>query len=261
MTALPTSAATRARASSRRPRRALQIVVGTNDIHRLVDHGPALELPARRHRLLGRQRCTSSPPTLVPDRRPPRPARPVPAARVPDRQGPLQHRSACSSTASSTLVSGSPPITCLETAERLVRNYATDPTTKNYVDNLDIFILPSSTRTAGTTRFYDFSAQRKNLTNYCAPTHERRRRPAATPGASTSTATTPSARCSTATPARARPARATPSRARSRPPSPRSRTSSGSRTRSRSIKFAINIHTHGGYFMWAPGAYKSRRAA
>ena len=35
------------------------------------------------------------------------------------------------------------PITCLETAERLVRNYATDPTTKAYVDNLDIFILPS----------------------------------------------------------------------------------------------------------------------
>ena len=24
------------------------------------------------------------------------------------------------------------------------------------------------------------------------------------------------------------------------------------------IKFAINIHTHGGYFMWAPGAYKSQ---
>ena len=35
------------------------------------------------------------------------------------------------------------PITCLETAERLMRNYATDPTTKAYVDNLDIFILPS----------------------------------------------------------------------------------------------------------------------
>ena len=30
------------------------------------------------------------------------------------------------------------------------------------------------------------------------------------------------------------------------------------------IKFAINVHTHGGYFMWAPGAYKvprSRHAA
>ena len=33
-------------------------------------------------------------------------------------------------------------ITCLETAQRLVTNYATDPTTKSYVDNLDIFILP-----------------------------------------------------------------------------------------------------------------------
>ena len=21
------------------------------------------------------------------------------------------------------------------------------------------------------------------------------------------------------------------------------------------IKFAMNLHTHGGYFMWAPGAY------
>ncbi len=35
------------------------------------------------------------------------------------------------------------PITCLETAERLLRNYATDPETKDLVDNLDIFILPS----------------------------------------------------------------------------------------------------------------------
>ena len=33
-------------------------------------------------------------------------------------------------------------ITCAETAQRLVTNYATDPTTKSYVDNLDIFILP-----------------------------------------------------------------------------------------------------------------------
>ena len=40
------------------------------------------------------------------------------------------------------------PITCLETAERLVKNYATDPTTKEYVDKLNIFILPSSTPTA-----------------------------------------------------------------------------------------------------------------
>ena len=40
-------------------------------------------------------------------------------------------------------------ITCLETAERLVRNYATDPTTKEYVDKLNVFILPSSNPDGG----------------------------------------------------------------------------------------------------------------
>ena len=36
------------------------------------------------------------------------------------------------------------PLTCLETAEQLLRNYAIDPQTRKLVDNLDIFILPSS---------------------------------------------------------------------------------------------------------------------
>ena len=36
------------------------------------------------------------------------------------------------------------PLTCLETAEQLLRNYAIDPNTRQLVDNLDIFILPSS---------------------------------------------------------------------------------------------------------------------
>ena len=36
------------------------------------------------------------------------------------------------------------PLTCLETAEQLLRNYAIDPATKRLVDSLDIFILPSS---------------------------------------------------------------------------------------------------------------------
>ena len=60
------------------------------------------------------------------------------------------------------------PITCLETAERLLRNYATDPTTKTYVDNLDIFILPSVNPDGGHYSFYDCASQRKNMTNYCA---------------------------------------------------------------------------------------------
>ena len=32
-------------------------------------------------------------------------------------------------------------LTCVETAERLVRNYATDPETKKLLDNVEVFIL------------------------------------------------------------------------------------------------------------------------
>jgi hypothetical protein len=59
------------------------------------------------------------------------------------------------------------PITCLETAERLLRNYAIDPLTKELVDNLDIFILPSVNPDGAHYSFYNFQSQRKNMTNWC----------------------------------------------------------------------------------------------
>ncbi len=40
-------------------------------------------------------------------------------------------------------------------------------------------------------------------------------------------------------------------------PSRRPATRSGSRNTFPNIKFANNIHSYGGYFMWAPGAYKN----
>jgi hypothetical protein len=149
------------------------------------------------------------------------------------------------------------PITCLETAERLVRNYAIDPTTRAYVDNLDIFILPSSNPDGAHYSMYDSSVQRKNLTNYCPNTATNgmpsgrnawgvdlnRNNTLGTlfdgySGASTS--------CSSETYA-----------------GPFEKSEVEIRNEQwvvdtfPKIKFAINIHTHGGYFMWAPGAYKS----
>jgi hypothetical protein len=59
------------------------------------------------------------------------------------------------------------PITCLETAERLLRNYGTDPITTDLVDNLDIFILPSANPDGAHYSFYNFQSQRKNMTNHC----------------------------------------------------------------------------------------------
>jgi hypothetical protein len=59
------------------------------------------------------------------------------------------------------------PLTCLETAEQLLRNYAIDPRTRQLVDNLDIFILPSSNPDGSHYSMHNFNFQRRNMTNYC----------------------------------------------------------------------------------------------
>ncbi len=59
------------------------------------------------------------------------------------------------------------PLTCLETAEQLLRNYGLDKTTRQLVDELDIFILPSSNPDGAHYSMHNFNSQRKTLTNWC----------------------------------------------------------------------------------------------
>jgi hypothetical protein len=59
------------------------------------------------------------------------------------------------------------PLTCLETAEQLLRNYGIDKTTKKLVDTLDIFILPSSNPDGAHYSMHNFSQQRRTMTNWC----------------------------------------------------------------------------------------------
>jgi hypothetical protein len=59
------------------------------------------------------------------------------------------------------------PLTCLETAEQLLRNYAIDKRTRDLVDSLDIFILPSSNPDGSHYSMHNFAQQRRNLTNHC----------------------------------------------------------------------------------------------
>ena len=149
------------------------------------------------------------------------------------------------------------PITCLETAERLVRNYATDPTTKEYVDKLNIFILPVSNPDGGHAAFHDSSVQRKNLTNYCANTtasyYVANRNSWGvdlnrnnTVGSLFDGFSGASSSCTSET--FAGPFEAS---------EPEIRNELWIADTFKGIKFANNIHTHGGYFMWAPGAYKA----
>ena len=149
------------------------------------------------------------------------------------------------------------PITCLETAERLVRNYATDPTTKAYVDNLDIFILPSVNPDGGHYSFYDFGSKRRNMSNYCVLGQtsgnvgnrnnwgvDLNRNSSVGSffdgysGASTS--------CTSDT-----------SSGPFELSEPEIRNEKWVVTTFPKIKFSINVHTHGGYFMWSPGAYST----
>ena len=59
------------------------------------------------------------------------------------------------------------PLTCLETAEQLLRNYGTDPSVRKFVDTLEIYILPSSNPDGSHYSMHNFNSQRKNMTNWC----------------------------------------------------------------------------------------------
>lgn len=147
------------------------------------------------------------------------------------------------------------PITCVETAERLLRNYGTDAETKSFVDNLDIFIVPSSNPDGAHYSMYDNASQRRNMTRYCLLTttsgmpNSRNAWGVDTnrnsgigsffdgyDGASSS--------CTNDT--YAGPAEYS---------EPEIKNERWVVDTYSNIKFSMNIHTYGGYYMWSPGAY------
>ena len=171
------------------------------------------------------------------------------------------------------------PLTCLETAERLLRNYAIDKATRDFVDNLDIFILPVSNPDGSHYAFHNFNNQRRNMTNHCAfgwketddPNAANFNLPRQNPGTGALyTNTDPASRnawgvdlnrnntfgtifdgyigasysCTSDT--FAGPAEAS---------EPEIRNELWIADTFKNIKFSNNIHSFGGYFMWAPGAY------
>ncbi|HMQ32238.1 MAG TPA: M14 family zinc carboxypeptidase [Chloroflexaceae bacterium] len=147
------------------------------------------------------------------------------------------------------------PLVCLETAERLLRNYGTDSLTRELVDNLDIFIVPSFNPDGTHYSMYDFASQRRNMTRYCSvtttsgmPTNrnawgvDNNRNNSVGSifdgynGASTS--------CTSDT-------FAGPSEFSE----PENKNDQWLVDTFTNIKFSMNIHTYGGYYMWSPGAY------
>jgi hypothetical protein len=147
-------------------------------------------------------------------------------------------------------------LTCVETAQRLVRNYATDPDTKKLLDQVEVFILANVNPDGGHYSMYDFNAQRRNMTNHCAVTGNSD--PAARNGWGVDLNRNngeyslfdgyfgASASCTSDT--YAGPAEYS---------EPEIKNEKWVADTFANIKFANNIHSYGGYFMWAPGSYKN----
>ncbi|RST61609.1 M28 family peptidase [Siminovitchia terrae] len=149
------------------------------------------------------------------------------------------------------------PLVSVETAERLLRNYHTDENTKKLVDNLDIFIVPSVNPDGGHFSFYDYNMQRKNLVNHCGPE-------TSDPGYRNSWGVDlnrnykigtvwdgwigGSKECLSGTYAGPEPFS-----------EPEAQNLNWLAEENPNIKFAMNIHSNGGYFMWSPGAYDANR--
>ena len=146
------------------------------------------------------------------------------------------------------------PLTAIESAERLLRNYDNDDNTKRLVDDLDIFIIPTINPDGTNYSIHDNTFQRRNLTNYCgAANNDSAWRNSwgvdlnrnFTVGSRLDGFAGASGSCTSDT-------YSGPSELSE----PEAKNEVWLTDEFDNIKFSMNIHSHGGYFMWAPGAYK-----
>ncbi|MGN9778002.1 M14 family zinc carboxypeptidase [Micromonospora sp. H33] len=146
-----------------------------------------------------------------------------------------------------------PPLVTIETAERLLRNYAHDGRTKQLLNDLDIWIAPSVNPDGGHYSFYDFNSQRKNMTNHCPLTGPADFLGRDSWGVDNNRNYTEyslfdgysgaSSSCTSGT-------YAGPSELSE----PENRNLDWLASRP-NVRFSMNLHSSGNYFMWSPGAY------
>ncbi|HEX7746714.1 MAG TPA: M14 family metallopeptidase [Micromonosporaceae bacterium] len=146
-----------------------------------------------------------------------------------------------------------PPLVAVETAERLLRNYGHDGQTKQLLNNLEIWIAPSVNPDGGHYSFYDFNSQRKNMTNHCPLTGSADFLGRNSWGVDNNRNYTEyslfdgydgaSSSCTSGT-------YAGPSELSE----PEDKNVDWLAQRP-NMKFSMNLHSSGNYFMWSPGAY------
>jgi hypothetical protein len=146
------------------------------------------------------------------------------------------------------------PLVTLEFAERLLANYATDAATRQLLENVEVFVIPVVNPDGANYSFNDANFQRKNLVNHCTGA-QRDPRNADSWGVDVNRNYTvgsvfdgyvgaSSTNCLSGTYA----GTAEMSEAES------SNVIALAKEHE-NIRFAMNVHSYGGYFMWPPGAY------
>ncbi|WP_117213497.1 M14 family metallopeptidase [Allorhizocola rhizosphaerae] len=146
-----------------------------------------------------------------------------------------------------------PPLVTIEAAERLLRNYGHDGRTKQLLNNLDIWIAPSINPDGGHYSFYDFNSQRRNMTNHCPLTGAADGNARNAWGVDNNRNYTEyslfdgysGASTSCTSDVFAGPAELS---------EPENRNLDWLASRP-NLKFSMNLHSSGNYFMWSPGSY------
>jgi hypothetical protein len=146
-------------------------------------------------------------------------------------------------------------LTCLETAERLVRNYAIDPATKRLLDNTEVFISPNGNPDGGHYSMYDFASQRRNLSNHCDPNTSQDPLARNTWGVDLNRNYTEYTRFDGAWVGASASCTSDSYSGPSEASEPETKNDMWVIDTFPNIKFASNMHAFGGYFMWSPGAY------